>query len=60
METIFVKPKEGLTVLDPASGRAVPPEGLRVLRDSFWLRRLAEGDVVEAKEAAAGKNKGEA
>lgn len=46
---MFVQPKQGLQVRDPVSYQPLPPEGAEVPRDSYWLRRLRSGDVVEAK-----------
>lgn len=44
---MFVKPKPGLIVRDPRSKRPIPPEGREVPAESYWLRRLRSGDVVE-------------
>ena len=53
-----VKPAPGLVVRDPLSRRPVPAEGLEVPdTDSFWLRRLRDGDVVRV-EVGAPKGKG--
>jgi len=53
-ETIGVKPaKEGLIVRDPVTMQPLPPHGKAVPRNSYWLRRLKAGDVVEAKEKKA-------
>ncbi|MCX8507223.1 MAG: DUF2635 domain-containing protein [Alphaproteobacteria bacterium] len=40
-----IKPKDGLTVRDPDSMVALPPEGQIVPRNDYWLRRLEQGDV---------------
>lgn len=48
METIFVKPAAGRLVRDPATRGHLPAEGAEVPRTGYWLRRLADGDVVEA------------
>jgi hypothetical protein len=45
-----VKPREGLKVLNPDSRLHLPPEGAEVPETSYWLRRLADGDVVLSKE----------
>lgn len=36
-------------VRDPATKRPLPAEGKEVRESSFWLRRLADGDVVLAQ-----------
>ena len=43
---MFVRPTPGLKVQDPMTKRVLPPEGADVPESSFWLRRLAAGDVV--------------
>lgn len=65
---IFVKPtpqkddEPPLKVRKPVNGH-LAAAGEWMPRDSYWLRRLADGDVVEAKptatpaEPAAGKTK---
>ena len=50
-DRIFVKPAPGLTVRKPVGGY-LAEAGEEVNRDSYWLRRLADGDVVEADPAA--------
>lgn len=49
-QTMVVKPKENLKIVDPVTGRALPPEGAKVVQSSYWLRRIAEGDVIEMQE----------
>lgn len=49
METMFVKPKAGLVLRRPDSGAVLSAEGARVPKNSFWMRRLADGDVVESE-----------
>ena len=59
MSTIKIKPAEGLTVRDPITRRPLAPRGETKPRDSYWMRRLAAGDVVEVtstkKETTGGK-----
>lgn len=43
---MFVKPASGRSVRDPKTKRHLPPEGAEVPESIFWVRRLAEGDVV--------------
>lgn len=38
-------------------GGILPPEGAEVTWSPYWQRRLAEGDVVEVKAAAAARRK---
>lgn len=45
-ETILVRPAEGRRVRYPADPRRVlPAEGAEVPAESYWLRRLADGDI---------------
>ncbi len=46
-----VRPKEGLKVLNPHTGRPLLPEGEDVAWTFYWDRRLSDGDieVVTAK-----------
>jgi hypothetical protein len=48
METIFVKPEPGRIVRDPITMQPLPGDGDEKPRDTYWLRRLADGDVTEA------------
>lgn len=53
MRKIFVKPvTPGLRVRAP-SGAVLPDEGDYVERESYWLRRINDGDVVEAEPPVA-------
>lgn len=54
MSTPFrVKPAPGLTILNPdRENRPLDPAGEDVPRSSYWLRRLRDGDVVDAAEAS--------
>lgn len=49
-EKIFVKPKDGKRVIDPVTGRALSPEGAHVEKTSYWMRRLAGGEVLLAEQ----------
>lgn len=53
---IFVKPKEGVTLRRPDTGRTLAVDGEKVPKNSFWRRRIAEGDV-ELIEQAEGEEK---
>lgn len=44
---MFVIPQKGRSVPDPARDDLLPETGRNVPRDSYWLRRLKEGDVKE-------------
>jgi len=47
MEKIFVVPKTGLRVKDPASWQQLPEQGKWVPKNTYWRRRLTAGDVIE-------------
>lgn len=52
MERIFVKPATPeLKVRKPVNGY-LAPEGEMVNAESYWLRRIADGDVVSADASA--------
>ncbi len=48
-----IKPVEGRDVPDPERGGLFPPEGRNVEPTNYWLRRLADGDVVEVTVESA-------
>ncbi|MMZ47281.1 hypothetical protein D3C87_1974200 [compost metagenome] len=50
---MLVKPKDGLSVRCPVKGVPLPAEGAEVPDNTFWHRRLNDGDVVLAKEDVA-------
>ena len=53
---MFLKPADGLKVMDPARRDYLPEAGRAVTLDNYWRRRLADGDVIEATPAEkAGK-----
>lgn len=55
---MFLKPKAGLTVIDPSSGKPLPLEGKTVTRDlTYWQRRLKDGDVVTETQPKPAKGK---
>lgn len=47
-----LKPAEGRAVPDLERGDLLPADGRAVALSDYWLRRLADGDVVEATEVA--------
>lgn len=60
-QQIYVKPAEGLIVRQPHRNQMpIPAYGATVPRNSFWLRRLRDGDVVEITETAFEKAKAKA
>lgn len=46
-QRIFLKPAPGKVVRKPVGGH-LPEQGEWVNQESYWLRRLSDGDVVEA------------
>lgn len=54
METKKLKPKDGQKFLQP-NGRWLPEDGANVVMDSYYLRALQDGDVVEVEESPDGK-----
>ncbi|HFL4393807.1 TPA: DUF2635 domain-containing protein [Escherichia coli] len=42
-----IKPAAGKVIRDPLTMKLLAPEGEEKPRNSFWIRRLAAGDVVE-------------
>lgn len=42
-----ITPAPGLKVRDPLSKRHIPDEGVEVQESSYWVRRLAAGEVVK-------------
>lgn len=52
---MFLKPASGRTVPDPDRGGLLPPDGRHVEPHQYWLRRLADGDVVEAQPPKSNK-----
>lgn len=46
---MHVVPVSGRQVPDPDKGGYLPQEGRNVEPTAYWLRRIADGDVVEAE-----------
>lgn len=46
---IYIKPMDGLLVIDPTTGRDMPAAGAWVPNNRHWRRMLAAGDVVAGK-----------
>ncbi|MGY1490722.1 DUF2635 domain-containing protein [Methylobacillus pratensis] len=57
---MHVIPVSGRQVPDPVKGDYLPKEGRQVQKDTYWLRRVADGDVtVKAEgEETTSKTKG--
>lgn len=54
MDKFFLVPnKEGLTVRDPLTGKALPKEGAWKPKTNYWLRRLQREEVAESKPTAS-------
>ncbi|ENG7016036.1 DUF2635 domain-containing protein [Yersinia enterocolitica] len=45
---MFVKPTAGRAVRDPVKGTLLPESGSEVPDNTFWHRRIQDGDVVQA------------
>lgn len=54
--TFFIRPAPGLRIADPKTGDYLPEAGLLMPRSSFWLRRLKDGDVIEATQKSTAQN----
>ncbi len=53
---MYVKPAPGLKIRDPQSRLHIPETGIEVLdTDTYWARRLQDGDVVKAAPAPTAK-----
>ena len=46
MEYVFVIPKAGQIIRDPVSKLPLPAEGKKVKLDTYWRRRILDGDVT--------------
>ncbi|UNM95668.1 DUF2635 domain-containing protein [Ignatzschineria rhizosphaerae] len=49
MNQFFIKAVEGRSVRDPETKEVLSSEGEFKYKNGFWLKRLKQGDVVEAK-----------
>ncbi len=43
---MFVKPVTGRDVPDPQKGNFLPAEGREIPKNQYWLRRIADNDVI--------------
>ncbi len=57
MTTMHVVPVAGRSVPDPELGKLLAEEGRAVPKNQYWMRRLADGDVVikQAEPVASAK-----
>lgn len=51
---MFVKPTAGRAVRDPVKGTLLPESGSEVPDNSFWHRRIQDGDVMQFPVKSAG------
>lgn len=51
---MFVKPADGLRVLDPRHKQPLPADGREVPDNAYWTRRLRDGDVIAAEPPETG------
>lgn len=49
---LYLKPALGLVIKKP-DGSKLAADGEKVPRTSFWLKRMADGDVLSVEEAQA-------
>lgn len=52
---MYVTPAKGRKVPDPLRGDLLPEKGRNVEKNSYWLRRLKDGDVQEKPQKRANK-----
>ena len=52
---ITVKPAEGRLVRHPGDYRPLAADGESVEKNSYWMRRLASGDVIEVMPTKGSK-----
>lgn len=49
---MYIKPVPGRQVHDPERGCQLPEAGRTIEPTQYWLRRIADGDIVEADPPA--------
>ena len=54
---MFIKPKTGLMIRDPEMEDFLPSAGREVSKNSYWIRRLRDGDVLESKPVKVKQDK---
>lgn len=57
-DTVRVKPFPGRLVRDPLTKQPLPDAGAEVPRTTYWMRRLADGDVTEVQAPVKAGSKG--
>lgn len=55
-EKVRIIPRKGIVLKDPETRRPIPEEGIMVHLNTFWMRRLADGDVTKAEIKKEFKN----
>lgn len=50
MTDFYIKPADNRLVRDPVSGAPLRADGEAKPKNSYWLRRLKDGDVVVADQ----------
>lgn len=56
---MFVKPKEGIKIRRPDTGVHLDADGEFVPKNTFWARRVLDGDVIESDGPAESKDSGD-
>lgn len=57
---MYVRPTPGLKIRDPELLDLLPDEGREVADSPYWLRRIADGDVIEGAPAKSKPTRAEA
>ena len=60
METRTLKPADGMRVRFPGTGRILAEAGEEVEMNTYWTRRLQDGDVVDVPPAKPARKAGAA
>lgn len=47
MKDLTIKPKPGVLVKDPVTGKPLAEAGEKKPATTYWLRRLKDGDVTD-------------
>lgn len=48
-DELYIKPAKPGSLRDPETLQKIPDDGAYVPANSYWLRRLRDGDAVEAQ-----------
>ncbi|MBA3027442.1 MAG: DUF2635 domain-containing protein [Desulfobacterium sp.] len=59
MKTLFLKPKPGVLVKDPVTGKPLATEGEEKPDTTYWRRRITDGDVTGGAGLVPARKKGE-